>query len=258
MIQENAQTAAPLQPFVNQPYYEQDGIVIFHGNAMQFVQALPEVDAVVTDPPYCIVNQFGESMHDVGKRGRKAPRLMQFEFDQPEGTIETVVEAVGVASSKAKAVHCFCDAEHYGSISKKLRIEGYTVKPWARVKKCPPPPMPGNWWPSAFELAMYAYKPGAWFGDDSGKRCNVYECDGYRHGIRASEKVDHPTQKWLPMIEYIVNTIVPEGGLCVDPFMGSGTTLVAAKLTGRRAIGIEIEERYCEIAAKRLAQGVLF
>lgn len=233
------------------PYYQRDGITIYHGDAIDFIRDLPDVDAVVTDPPYGIINKFGTSTL-YGKR------TMQFGFDQPDGTMERVAEIVDIAAAKAKALHLFCDPDHYGNIATQVRKHGYTVKPWARVKKCPPPPMPGNWWPSAFELAMYAYRPGAWFGDQSGKRCNVYACDGYRHGIRADEKVDHPTQKWLPMIEYIVNTIVPKGGSCVDPFMGSGTTLVAARNCGRQAIGIEVEERYCEIAAKRLSQGVLF
>ena len=103
---------------------------------------------------------------------------------------------------------------------------------------------------------MYAFKPGAWFGDSGAKRKNTYTCDGYRHGIRAYEKVPHPTQKWLPMVRYIVSCVVKEGGILIDPFMGSGTTLVAAKLLGRKAIGIEIEESYCEIAANRLAQKV--
>ena len=247
---DNGMTAARVERLVR-PFFERDGIVIYHANAKDIVSELPECDAVVTDPPYGIIGKFGES-------DLYGSRRMQFGFDQPEGVMDGVAEIVDVAASKAQALHLFCDPDHYGNIAAQVRKHGFTVKPWARLKKCPPPPMPGNWWPSAFELAMYAYRPGAWFGDESGKRKNVFECDGYRHGIRADEKVDHPTQKWLPMIEYIVTTIVPQGGLCVDPFMGSGTTLVAALRSGRRAIGIEVEERYCEIAANRLRQRVLF
>ena len=55
----------------------------------------------------------------------------------------------------------------------------------------------------------------------------------------------------------IIESIVPIGGTCIDPFMGSGTILRAAKDLGRKAIGIEIEERYCAVAAKRMAQEVL-
>lgn len=69
------------------------------------------------------------------------------------------------------------------------------------------------------------------------------------------ECVDHPTQKPVSLLLRLLGMYPGEPVL--DPFMGSGTTLVAAKQLGREAIGIEIEERYCEIAVKRLAQGVL-
>ena len=70
--------------------------------------------------------------------------------------------------------------------------------------------------------------------------------------LRAPGRTNHPTEKPVGLMRWCIGrTRAP---LVIDPFMGSGTTLVAAKSLGRRVIGIEIEERYCEIAAKRLVQ----
>ena len=68
---------------------------------------------------------------------------------------------------------------------------------------------------------------------------------------------NHPTQKPMALMMHILLTMSREGDLVLDPFMGSGTTLRAAKDLGRKAIGIEMSERYCEVAANRLAQEVL-
>ena len=68
---------------------------------------------------------------------------------------------------------------------------------------------------------------------------------------------DHPSPKPIALFRWLVEQLTDTGGTILDPFMGSGTTLRAAKDLGRKAIGIEIEERYCAIAAKRMAQGVL-
>jgi site-specific DNA-methyltransferase (adenine-specific) len=73
-------------------------------------------------------------------------------------------------------------------------------------------------------------------------------CHGY---------AEHPTQKPLEILEPLIRYSVPPGGSVMDPFMGSGSTLVVAKRLGLSAVGIEIEERFCEIAAKRLSQQVL-
>jgi site-specific DNA-methyltransferase (adenine-specific) len=67
----------------------------------------------------------------------------------------------------------------------------------------------------------------------------------------------HPCPKPLPVMTWAIERTTPQGADIFDPFAGSGTTLVAAKRMGRRAIGVELSEAYCEIAANRLAQGVL-
>ena len=100
----------------------------------------------------------------------------------------------------------------------------------------------GNWIP----CLLYA-------ADDVSLFAQAQDCASFAVGREV--KPDHPSPKPLNVMRWFLSRL-PDG-LVLDPFMGSGTTLRAAKDLGRKAIGIEIEERYCEIAAKRCAQEVL-
>jgi hypothetical protein len=90
--------------------------------------------------------------------------------------------------------------------------------------------------------------------DGQKRRSEVYRSAVPFRNATGSEYVGHPTQKPVGVMRWLVEKTV---GIILDPFAGSGSTLVAAKEAGRSAIGIEIEERYCEIAANRCRQEVL-
>jgi DNA modification methylase len=101
---------------------------------------------------------------------------------------------------------------------------------------------------------IYSHAEMAW--TNLGNRVSKFSLE-WQGADRNGEPFLHPTQKPLPLMQWCLELLDAEA-VVLDPFMGSGTTLRAAKDLGRRAIGIEIEERYCEIAANRLSQEVLF
>lgn len=219
---------------------------LYLGDCLEVLPTLDSVDAIITDPPYEIRDKFGTTTLGGFRR-------MEFHFDEPGVTQNVVLPALRMAFERIQAFHVFCGFEQFGDIAQAARQRGLNAKPWAKAKLCAPPPMPGNWLPSCFELACYGFRAGAYFGDRSPTRKNLMVFDSYRHGIRSFEKEDHPTQKWLPMMEYLVGAIVAPGAMCLDPFMGSGTTGVACMGLGRGFVGIEKEPRYFDIACRRIA-----
>ena len=228
----------------------EDGRVkLFHGDCLEILPTWPDgcLNALMTDPPYGIDNRWGD-IHT----GRNGNRRLSFSWDDAE-TSDNVSTRLALAMDKAArsaALMVWCGFDTARAYSDPARERSFVVKPFCWVKKCPPPPGKGVWWPSGFELGYYAYRRSPWFGDKSNKRCNVFVSDNYRHGQPG--KVDHPTQKPLKLTMRHVSAIVRPGDLVADPFMGSGTTGVAALRLGRKFWGIEIDKKYFDVAKRRI------
>jgi DNA modification methylase len=218
------------------PYYEQDGITIYHGDCREVLPTLAQVDHVISDPPYDKRTHKGARSHgDTSSKIDFAP----LDISEALPRILTL--------SKRWCV-CFCTME---MIAEYQRVSGESwVRAgfWRRPDGAPQftgdrPATPGD-----AVAIMHAPGKKEWNGGGH----HAY----WEYGVERLERY-HPTQKPEPLMTEIVRLFTNPGETILDPFMGSGTTLVAAKRLGRKAIGIELEEKYCEIAAKRLAQGAL-
>jgi len=213
------------------PYYEHAGITIYHGDCREILPQLPKVDAVITDPPYGIkqANGMGGCGYDgFGKGMKRQPRQYAGNWDDERPQPELLM---AIASFAPKAIiwggNYFTDCLPVG-------------RKWLIWDKC-------QTMPSFSDVEL------AWTNLD-GIALKMFRLNG--SGLMAVEQDRvHPTQKPVDLMQWCIAK--PDAQTILDPFMGSGTTLVAAKNLGRKAIGIELEERYCEIAAKRLAQEVL-
>jgi site-specific DNA-methyltransferase (adenine-specific) len=150
------------------------------------------------------------------------------------------------------SVYCWCGHRQFGPLTNLLEDAGYSTRFLIWRKLCPAPAPPRSGWQSGAELCLYGYKPGRHFAD--GMFNNVIDSDSFRYGQPG--KVDHPTQKPLATIQPLLNVSTQRGDLILDPFMGSGTTGVAAVKLGRKFIGIEIEPKYFEIACRRISEAL--
>ena len=219
------------------PYYESGGITIYHGDCRDVLPSLCTVDLVLTDPPYGMAWQSSY---------RTA--TPQFERIAGDDTIDTSwMEATFALLREGCAAYVATRWDVYPrwreAIEQHLSIRNCIV--WAK-ESGGIGDLEGNYW-NEHEFLIYASKGRHLL---NGKRTgNVW-----RVNSDAPSSYQHPTQKPVALMARAINKSSKSDDLVLDPFMGSGTTLRAAKDLGRRAIGIELEERYCEIAVKRLQQ----
>lgn len=224
------------------PYYEEAGITIYHGDCREVLSSLPKVDLVLTDPPYGI----GESARTRSKETsnpwrRRAPHQTRYvppgtNYGASDWDNQTCPDAVQLAILMGKKAIVFGG--------------NYYVLPPSRC-----------WlvWDKDNGESDFADCELAWTNLDGAVRKFRWRWCGMIQEIQNKAYADkrvHPTQKPLALMKWCLG-FAPDAKTVLDPFMGSGTTLRAAKDLGRKAIGIEIEERYCEIAANRLRQEVL-
>lgn len=204
------------------PYYDHAGIQIYHGDCRDILPELEPVDLVLTDPQYGIADIWiggFSNKHGWGKAKKEVETRNSWDKEPPSP------EALALVISKGKNV-CIWGGNYFNLPVSR----GWIV--WVKPER--------NFSLSEAELA--------WTNKDMVIR--VYD------GHRSDTGREHPTQKPLGLMVFCIEKF-QEANTILDPFMGSGTTLVAAKQLGRKAIGIEIEEKYCEIAARRLSQEML-
>lgn len=203
------------------PYYEHAGITIYHGDCREILPQLAPADLCLTDPPY----------------GINAARTRN---SQQWGWTDFPVTGWDKERATPEQIALTLKAAHVSII-------------WG-----------GNYWTDCLPLTW------RWLIWDKGQTdfsladaelawTSLYGAIRrllLPRAVALREGKQHPTQKPIALMKWCLS-FAPDAKTVVDPFCGSGSVLVAAKATGRQAIGIDIEEKYCEIAAKRLSQEVL-
>jgi DNA modification methylase len=222
------------------PYYEEDGIAIYHGDCREVLPRIApprtgsgSFDLLLTDPPYGIGADRGQAARANQQHGHALVASRDYGVTTWDDT--TADEAVAIARACCRWQIIFG-----GNF--------YDLPP-ARCLLV---------WDKENGTNDYADCEIAWTNLKKPVRRLAYRWHGMLQepGVPRTIRV-HPTQKPEAVMRWALMQAPPEAQTILDPFMGSGTTLVAAKRLGRKAIGIEIEEKYCEIAAERLRQGAL-
>lgn len=244
------------------PYYESGGITIYHGDAREVLPTLGAVDAIVTDPPYSSGGMY--------RSDRAAPTTSKYQIshettrsyttfsgdNRDQRSFEKWVDSWASAALQlvpdGGGIGVFIDWRNVASVIDAIQVAGWVYRgltPWHKGTDLRPNK---GWFRRNIEFIVWGSAGPLLTGPKAEGEC----WDGMFVARVNDGQKQHQTGKPAELMRQMLS-VRPEWQTYLDPFMGSGTTLVAARQLGRKAIGIEIEERYCEIAAKRLAQEVL-
>ena len=228
------------------PYYEDDSTIIYHGDCIEILPELEGIDLVVTDPPYELDDRppgKSQYVNDLYKFEGKDYLDLTSGFDH--GLIfEWLRDCCHPFN-----VFCFCSTKQISKLMRYGEEKGFPTNLliWHKTNSAP---FAHGVWRNDVEFCVHIREKGAVFQGNARLKEKLFSCP------YVVDKA-HPTVKPINLLKKYIQIGSNVGGVVLDPFMGSGTTLRAAKDLGRKSIGIELEERYCETAAKRLSQEVL-
>lgn len=227
------------------PYYDEAGIVLYHGDCREvmadqgFQERLEDGTALVTDPPYG-TEAFGNGY------GRGRSKI------EGDATLDALVGMLRAWAAVLGADPCwllaFCACRRRREVENLFLGAGFDLVGEAIWDK-------GR--PSLGYTVRYAHE--AVIVARQGEIRPAAPLLSVLRGYRTTEVMAqrHPHEKPVEVMGRLIEFACPVNGLILDPFSGSGSTLRAAKDLGRKAIGIEVSEHYCEVTAKRLQQEVL-
>jgi DNA modification methylase len=227
------------------PYYDHAGITLYHGDCRGVLPVLPaaSADLILTDPPY-------------GREWESGYRQQTFgPMEGDDGTLPLldVLRLSLRVLRRARHLYCF-GLRDFGDLPIGGRAELVWDKGIVGMGDLTLP-----WGPAHETILFGVYEPSKVNRRDASGRLSARLRRGSvlrEDRPNGSGVQRHPSEKPVGILRQMIESSSMLGDLVLDPFAGSGSTLEAARLEDRRAVGIEIEERYCEVAAKRLEQGV--
>lgn len=225
------------------PYYEDGAVTIYHGDCLEILPQLrASFDVVLTDPPFFMPATHYQSRVKWQRSWSDTSVLAAF--------WASVLDAAVPKMRQTGHFLTFCNGDSYPVFYPEMyrRFDFLKSIVWDKGHVGL-----GRVWRNQHELVIAARWNESTFHEDG-----VLRADVVRFEATPSADREHPVEKPDSLLRWLLEPVTRPGDVVLDPFAGSGSTLSAAKQAGRRAIGIEGEERYCEVAAMRCSQEVLF
>jgi site-specific DNA-methyltransferase (adenine-specific) len=294
------------------PYYDRDGITIYHGDSTEILPHLTGLDCCVTDPPYglsfmgkawdydvptvalwsAVLAALKPGAHLLAFAGTRTQHRMAVNIEDAGFEIRDMIAWVygggfpkshnigqgwGTALKPALEPITMARKPLAGTVADNMRKHGTGAinVDGCRVASADAPAgrtrhgggivgngtsyelpdykaeMPAGRWPANLIHDGSEEVTDLFPGEGEGSAARFFYCAKANKADRG-EGNDHPTVKPSALMQYLCRLVCPPGGVVLDPFAGSGSTLLAARALGMRAVGIEREEKYCRIIAQRL------